>query len=88
MMRYKVLKSNTETLPRPKRRRQRPKSWPITFSPFARSLVLARMHSLHAPKRRSQNPNPTLPAKEPQPAQSSHHHLNVRLLIPVLMCFL
>ncbi|BAT93393.1 Protein BCCIP-like protein [Vigna angularis] len=68
------MKSNTETLARPKRRRQRPKSWPITFSPFARSL--ARMHSLHAPKRRSQNPNPTRPVMKPQSSQSSHHHLD------------
>ncbi|KAK7334689.1 hypothetical protein VNO80_26450 [Phaseolus coccineus] len=77
-MRSQILKPNTKTLTRPKRRRQRLKSWPITFSPFARSLALAlaRTPSLPAPKRHSQKPNSTLPAKEPQPSHSSHHHLD------------
>ncbi|CAJ1967022.1 unnamed protein product [Sphenostylis stenocarpa] len=73
-MRSQLLKSNTKTLPRPKRRRQRLKSWPIAFSPFARSL--ARMTSLSTPKRHPQNPNPTLPPRKPQSSQSSHHHFD------------
>ncbi|KAL2343369.1 hypothetical protein Fmac_004654 [Flemingia macrophylla] len=47
-MRSQLVKSKAR---RPKRRRQGLKSWPITFSPFARALALARM-----PKRHSQNP--------------------------------
>jgi len=80
-MRSQLLKANSKTLPRPKRRRQRLKSWPITFSPFARSLALAL-----ARKRHSQNPNRTLPAKEPQPSQSSHRHLDVRPLLSQSLC--
>ncbi|RDX84118.1 Protein BCCIP-like protein, partial [Mucuna pruriens] len=61
------LKSNTKTLGRPKRHRQRLKSWPITFSPFARALALSRMPSLSTPKRLSHNPTP----KEPELSDSS-----------------
>ncbi|XP_020222554.1 protein BCCIP homolog isoform X2 [Cajanus cajan] len=63
-MRSEVVKNP----PRPKRRRQRLKSWPITFSPFARALALAR---ITMSKRHSQNPTPTLSINKPQ---HSHSH--------------
>ncbi|KAG4999737.1 hypothetical protein JHK87_020809 [Glycine soja] len=67
-MRSQLVKSNIKTPPRPKRRRQPLKSWPVTFSPFARALALSRITSLSPP-----NPTPTLSAKKPQPSHGSVH---------------
>ncbi|XP_027341770.1 protein BCCIP homolog [Abrus precatorius] len=72
-MRLRVLKSKTKTKTKTKtlrRHRPRLKSWPITFSPFARAL--SRFLSLSMPRlKTTHSPNPLRYPLKPQHSDSS-----------------
>ncbi|AES72326.1 p21-carboxy-terminal region-binding protein [Medicago truncatula] len=64
-------------MPRKPRRKQRPKSWPVTFSPFARAL--ARMASVSKPNRRSKSiESSEKPTRSSTSNGSSKHTLEER----------
>lgn len=77
-MRSEVVKSNTKTRRRPKRHRQRLKSWPVTFSPFGRARAIARRirHSTNTPQH----------SHKPQPSHSSDQDFDVTPLFLTLTC--